>query len=322
MDSERLSVIFRHLHGNVHNWNIMPGVVAATNSFRYTLDGPMLSWDQRQFYEDNGYLIITQLIEPQLLHECRERFVDICEGRFPKGEMTLMKDISLLKLGVSGEFLYNKLQDIVWDDVLSKYILHDGLLDYVQCFTGPNIMAMHSMLINKPPDSGKMTSQHPLHQDLHYFAFRPADRIVASWTAIDRVTVDNGCLEVIPGSHKGILLRHEYPRWENGVNKAFHGVQGFDHYPRIPLEMEPGDTVFFHPLLIHGSGVNSTKGFRKAISCHYADSACEYIEVRGTSQENIANEVSALAKRRGYDMDFRAFWEFRCRLARGVRLNL
>lgn len=38
------------------------------------------------------------------------------------------------------------------------------MLDYVECFTGPNIKAMHTMFINKPPDSGKLTSIHPLHQ--------------------------------------------------------------------------------------------------------------------------------------------------------------
>jgi len=38
------------------------------------------------------------------------------------------------------------------------------ILDYVECFTGPNIKAVHTMFINKPPDSGKLTSVHPLHQ--------------------------------------------------------------------------------------------------------------------------------------------------------------
>jgi hypothetical protein len=38
------------------------------------------------------------------------------------------------------------------------------MLDYVECFTGPNIKAVHTMFINKPPDSGKLTSIHPLHQ--------------------------------------------------------------------------------------------------------------------------------------------------------------
>jgi len=51
---------------------------------------------------------------------------------------------------------------------------------------------------------------------------------------------------------------------QGGVNKMYHGVREFrqDH-PRVHLEMEAGDTVFFHPILIHGSGANRTKGFRK-----------------------------------------------------------
>ena len=100
----------------------------------------------------------------------------------------------------------------------------------------------------------------------------------------------------------------------------YHGVRDFDpSSPRVHLEMGPGDTVFFHPLLIHGSGMNRTNGFRKvcvclsvclsvclcpcisfdftlqAISCHYANSNCYYIDVRGTTQEGIAQEVVDLA---------------------------
>ena len=53
-----------------------------------------------------------------------------------------------------------------------------------------------------------------MHQDLHYFPFRPADRIVCSWTAMERVTRQNGCLVVLPGTHTGILKEHDYPEWE------------------------------------------------------------------------------------------------------------
>ena len=46
----------------------------------------------------------------------------------------------------------------------------------------------------------------------------------------------------------------------------YHGVRDFDpSSPRVHLEMGPGDTVFFHPLLIHGSGMNRTNGFRKVV---------------------------------------------------------
>jgi phytanoyl-CoA hydroxylase len=47
--------------------------------------------------------------------------------------------------------------------------------------------------------------------------------------------------------------------FQNAANKAFHQVEGFDGHPVVSLAMEKGDTVFFHPILIHGSGINRTK---------------------------------------------------------------
>ena len=56
---------------------------------------------------------------------------------------------------------------------------------------------------------------------------------------------------------------------QGGVNKMYHGVRDYDpQHPRVHLEMEKGDTVFFHPLLIHGSGMNQTQGFRKVPMIH------------------------------------------------------
>ena len=51
---------------------------------------------------------------------------------------------------------------------------------------------------------------------------------------------------------------------QGGVNKMYYGVHDYrPNMPRLHLEMEAGDTVFFHPLLLHGSGMNRTDGFRK-----------------------------------------------------------
>jgi phytanoyl-CoA hydroxylase len=62
--------------------------------------------------------------------------------------------------------------------------------------------------------SGTKTSRHPMHQDLHYFPFRPANRIVCAWTAMEKVHRGNGCLVVVPGTHKGVLEEHVYPEWQ------------------------------------------------------------------------------------------------------------
>jgi len=291
--------------------------------YSYPLQPSRLTQAQKQHYEDCGFLVVPQLIPHDLLDQFRERFLDICDGRVEKNQMTLMRDVSLLKQGVvSGERLVNKLQDWVYDEVLSQYCTLPQVLDIVENFIGSNIMAMHTMLINKPPDSGMLTSRHPLHQDLHYFPFRPANRIVCSWTAMERVHRENGCLVVMPGSHKLPLMVHEYPSWEKGVNKMYHGIRGHDDDSKVYVEMDKGDTVFFHPLIIHGSGANVTKNFRKAISTHYAASDCEYINVDGTSQENIKKEVEDIAKRRGVDVTFQEVWHYRSRLCRGDALNL
>ena len=111
-------------------------------------------------------------------------------------------------------------------------------------------------------------------RDLRYFAIRPADRIVGAWTAIRRCTRENGCLAIIPASHRGKLAEQAEPNWDR-VNFGFFAAKDVDIKARVHVEMEPGDGLFFHPLLIHGSGRNRSSGFRRAISVHYASIDCE-----------------------------------------------
>lgn len=296
-------------------------------ALRYTLDTDFLSPEQRIAYEEDGFILIKNLVSEEDIDKFRTEFERICKREVKVPGLVVMRDVAIAK----SEFMpdqkaVSKLQDFQEDGELFRYCSLPQILKYVECFTGPNIMAMHTMLINKPPDAGKKTSRHPMHQDLHYFPFRPADRIVCAWTAMERVNRQNGCLVVLPGTHKGTLQEHDYPEWEGGVNKMYHGVRNYDpNHPRVHLEMEKGDTVFFHPLLIHGSGMNQTQGFRKAISCHYASADCYYIDVRGTTQENIAKEVHELAEKK-YGVDdsvrFEDTWAVRGRLVQGERTSL
>ncbi|XP_016044324.1 phytanoyl-CoA dioxygenase, peroxisomal isoform X2 [Erinaceus europaeus] len=255
-------------------------------------------------------------------------FERICREEVKPPGIMIMRDVSIAKSEfVPDETVVSKVQDFQEDEELFRYCTLPEIVKYVECFTGPNIMAMHTMLINKPPDTGKKTSRHPLHQDLHYFPFRPSDSIVCAWTAMEHTDRNNGCLVVIPGTHKGPLKPHAYPQWEGGVNLMYHGIQDYEEdNKRVHLVMEKGDTVFFHPLLIHGSGENKTQGFRKAISCHYAGANCHYISVKGTSQEIIEKEVVELAdKLYGIEkgaVQFQDVWSFRARLVKGERINL
>ncbi|XP_069083626.1 phytanoyl-CoA dioxygenase, peroxisomal-like [Pleurodeles waltl] len=235
---------------------------------KYSVDNNLLSPDQRLFYEENGFLVIKNLVSDRDIEEFRNEFERICRKEVSVPGLQIMRDIAIAKSEfVPDQKTITKVQDFQNDEELFRYCSLPQILKYVQCFTGPNTMAMHAMLINKPPDPGKKSSRHPMHQDLHYFPFRPADQIVCAWTAMERIDHSNGCLVVLPGTHKESLKEHDYPDWEGGVNKMYHGVRDYDKsLPGFPLVMEKGDTVLFHPLLIHGSGMNRTTGFRKVWS--------------------------------------------------------
>ncbi|KAJ8964872.1 hypothetical protein NQ314_004554 [Rhamnusium bicolor] len=286
-------------------------------NYKYIDKESKLSEEQKQFYEKNGYLLVKNNVSEELINKVCQRFVDFCNKKVEVNVITVMKDPSLKTKGVQGELLINKIQDFLFDDVFWEYARDKRVIDIVEGIIGPNITGAHSMFINKPPNADPGASLHPLHQDLHYFPFRPADRIVASWTALERVDEQNGCLYVIPGSHKGSLYKHDYPKGYK--NAMYHGVQGYDHLAKVHVVMAKGDTVFFHPILLHGSGPNYTQGFRKAISCHYADSKNSYfIDVHGTSQENIAHEIEEVARKKGGTIPFVDIWKAKSRLVKGL----
>ncbi|XP_007189969.1 phytanoyl-CoA dioxygenase, peroxisomal isoform X1 [Balaenoptera acutorostrata] len=331
--SARLRVLLRHLGGRSagaviahHTSGTVPPGSFHPQQFQYTRDNNVLSLEQRKFYEENGFLVIKNLVSDADIQYFRDEFERICRTKVKPLGLMVMRDVTIAKSEyVPNEKVITKVQDFQEDKELFRYCTLPEILKYVECFTGPNIMAMHTMLINKPPDSGKKTSRHPLHQDLHYFPFRPSNSIVCAWTAMEHIDRNNGCLVVLPGTHKGPLKTHDYPQWEGGVNIMFHGIQDYDkNNDRVHLLMEKGDTVFFHPLLIHGSGRNKSQGFRKAISCHFADANCHYIDVKGTSQENIGEEVLEIASKiHGVkDVSLKDVWRFRARVVKGERINL
>ena len=58
---------------------------AVESTFKYTLPTRLLTHEQRTFYERNGFLVIPKLVPDQLLDRCRQRFLDIIDGKVPKG---------------------------------------------------------------------------------------------------------------------------------------------------------------------------------------------------------------------------------------------
>lgn len=299
----------------------LPGVrVLPKPVFAEQSDNYILSPEQIKFYEDNGFLVIKELIDFTSLYSYKQRFIQMCKGIVPVGNVRVIKEPTLVAQNLKPEEYINKIQELLYDDVFIQYGEHPRLLSVLSQFIGDDITAVNSMFINKPPGA----SRHPPHQDLFYFPFRPAEKIIGAWTAVDHVTVENGCLYAVPGSHKaGVLYQHQ---GKKDALKLYHGVDEEAIAPldqRVHLEMSPGDTVFLHPYLLHGSGPNVSKNYRKAITFHFANSSCEYIDLRGTVQEHLAKEVEAHTVKMGFgELSYIDVWRLKSKQVKGVRSNL
>jgi phytanoyl-CoA hydroxylase len=150
--------------------------------------------------------------------------------------------------------------------VMRKTLAHPRIVDVLTGVIGPNVKCMQSMLFIK--HAGK--PGQAWHQDEDFIPTR--DRSLgAAWIALDDATIENGCLWVIPGSHRpGVLwpLRRHADREYDSTPQSFDFP--YDEREAIPVEVPAGSVVFFHGYLLHKSLKNRrSSGFRRALVNHY-----------------------------------------------------
>jgi len=153
------------------------------------------------------------------------------------------------------------------------WMLHPRVGEVLAELLGRPALGVQTMYYFKPP-GGKGQG---MHQDNFYLVSKPAT-CIAAWTAIDAANFDNGCLWVVPGSHRGDILCPE----SGGEKWLNYGDTHITKFPRdqkpVPVIVPKGSTMFFGGNLIHGSGPNRTKDrFRRTFIGHYIDEASETV---------------------------------------------
>ncbi|MGB1160051.1 MAG: phytanoyl-CoA dioxygenase family protein [Alphaproteobacteria bacterium] len=134
-------------------------------------------------------------------------------------------------------------------------IVHDSrILDAVEDVLGANILAAGSTLFIKEPNTGGFISWH---QDARYAGMEPHDW-VTGWLAISNVTEENGCMQMIPGSHIDPLRDHVDTFGEDNLLTRGQEVQGIDESQAVPVPLKPGQLSLHHPRIVHGSGPNTS----------------------------------------------------------------
>jgi phytanoyl-CoA hydroxylase len=217
-------------------------------------------------YDRQGYLVIPGALDRDTLGAVRGEATAICRGHgpyavdgvTPAGEVD--DDATVLRRYLCIHFPHKV------SPLLRDVARHPVVLDVLTEVVGPNVKMMQSMLFLKAEG---MPGQ-AWHQDESHIPTRDRS-LTGVWIALDDATVDNGCLWVLPGSHRSGVLwptrdQHD-PRFD-GTPAAY----GFPHEDgeAVPVEVPAGAALVFDGHLLHRSLPNTgRRGLRRALVNHY-----------------------------------------------------
>ncbi|HLU22396.1 phytanoyl-CoA dioxygenase family protein [Lederbergia graminis] len=231
-------------------------------TFRTTEITTPLSAEQISQYERDGYLVVSQGCSKDLIHVYNSHIYNI---RSAENVVDWAKPSPNKQLNDDGRFslrLFNPhLHDSFSEQMMKLPIIRGALAQLL----GDEAVGIQSMYFFKAPG----TPGQAAHQDYYYIDNEP-NTLTAAWIAMEDVDEENGCLWVIPGSHKDGLRPHGRVKDSSEHEAWTDETEGVDLSKQIPVVMKEGDIVFFHNLLIHSSGKNrSTDRWRKSYVCHY-----------------------------------------------------
>jgi hypothetical protein len=222
----------------------------------------------RSAYEHDGYVIVQGLFTPD---ECATY----------KAETQRL----VAELGEHGGVLVGLAAN---SEVFREAARHPKLLDALESVIGPDIEFLSDKVVYK--SKGKEFGS-PWHQDWMYW--RGAHKISA-WIALDPATVENGCLHLVPGSHREVAVHDGTPKEGEGFGHQLRN-EAIDETRVISAPCEVGDAVLFHDLTLHASHPNLTGADRYSLISTYRSA----VEPDLTYDWAVAAEVVRRSPRSG-----------------------
>ena len=248
--------------------------------------------EQLRRFRDEGYLRLGRLLDDQELAALQARI-----DRIMLGTADAPYDLMLMQLEPSTNppehlagqkkghklptLAYRKVQDLELDPLFFAYLSRPLFIDLCRRVYGEGraIACMRAMFMNKPAGGG---SDLVWHQDRWTFLDR--DPQLTAWTALDPTSVANGCVEIVPRSHRrpinpssgsGFLSEEQREEVDRQI------ASGDPRYRTVHLELEAGEVVLLHNWTLHRSGTNATAIPRRGFSVCYMDAATRSLNGAG-----------------------------------------
>jgi ectoine hydroxylase-related dioxygenase (phytanoyl-CoA dioxygenase family) len=209
-----------------------------------------MSVNLKQQYERDGYVLGVPILTRDEVNYFNLRYDELkarVQARSAKGRVTN--------------------QHLV-DPEFFALATRDSVLNLVELALGPNIVLISTGFFDKAP--GSSNEFVAWHQDTMYWGLEPPVAATV-WLALDDSDVENGCLRVIPGTHRAGLLPH-------GVSNASGNLlahdqeipEGFlDESTAVDLVLKPGEASLHHGELVHGSNRNRSSRRRCGMTMRF-----------------------------------------------------
>ncbi len=223
-----------------------------------------LTENELYFYQEYGYLTIPGFLADAVVADLRAQVLDVLAANgVSRAQLDHATDTAD-KLRQNPQYLAGSRLDAL--------------------INGPHTLAIASQLIGgravrylpfTAVKAGGGGGQFHFHQDNNYTQHDPALGSINIWVALDDMTPENGCLQMVPGSHKAGVLD-----WENAGDGDNHRKVKLDPKTFLPIRMRAGDAVAFTRLTVHGSGPNHTSQARVAYGLQYHREDVSYFDAK------------------------------------------
>src|SRR4051794_23535018 len=205
-----------------------------------------VSPSQKAQYDKDGYLIIRNFLDPEetaLLYKHATSDDALLSNAWDFNDQ-------------SGKRTKLTLWFTPGNDMFGLMVRSEAMVNAVSALLGgEKVCHFHSKLMQKEP---KVGGAWEWHQDYGYWyknGFLYPEALISVMTALTEATKQNGCLQVLKGSHKMGRLEHNFVGEQQGADMPFV-EEAMKVCERVYVELEPGDVLFFHSNILHMSEAN------------------------------------------------------------------
>jgi phytanoyl-CoA hydroxylase len=216
---------------------------------------PTITDEQKQRLDEQGYFLLEDVFTRAEMDELAEQI----EAHQRRHEEALRAQGGTQGISRSEEITFTS-HLAEQDDAIRAFVTRPEFVAISTAILGPGVDLYWNQSVFKMPEGEQ---QFPWHQDDGYTPVTPSPYLTL-WLALNDATVENGCVWVLPGSHKKGLVTHE----RTPIGLSCHSLDDPDQ--GVPVPVNAGSMAVFYSLTMHKSGVNRSKGPRKAYIIQYS----------------------------------------------------